>query len=96
MSGRLTDQKNDKLFNSMFLTFLHFLDSNVPDNKCHKQKWCMLFFTCIKLVHSVQQVSPPSPQKQWHVCWCVHMLSFDSNGEDCHVLIFQTIKLGQI
>ena len=30
-------------------SFFHFLHSNVSDNKCHKQKWCMLFFTCIKL-----------------------------------------------
>ena len=30
--------------------FLIFLYSSVPDNKYHKQKWCILFFTCIKLV----------------------------------------------
>ena len=29
---------------------LSFPFSNVPDNKYHKHKWCMLFFTCIKLV----------------------------------------------
>ena len=33
----------------MFL-FFHFLHFNVPNNKCHKQKWGMLFFTRIKLV----------------------------------------------
>ena len=33
--------------------FFHFLHSNVWDNKCHKQKWCMLFCTHIKLVPSV-------------------------------------------
>ena len=27
-----------------------FFYSNVPDNKCHRQKWCVLFFTCFKLV----------------------------------------------
>ena len=30
--------------------FFHFLCFNVSDNKCHKQKWRALFFTCIKLV----------------------------------------------
>ena len=29
---------------------LSFLFSNVPDNKYDKHKWCMLYFTCIKLV----------------------------------------------
>ena len=33
----------------MFL-FFDFLCSNVPDNRCHKQKWRVLFFTRIKLV----------------------------------------------
>ena len=33
--------------------FFYFLHSNVLDNKCHKQKWHVLFFTCIKLVASV-------------------------------------------
>ena len=36
-----------------FLSFFHFLHSYVPDNKCHKQKWRVLFFTRIKLVASV-------------------------------------------
>ena len=36
-----------------FWSFYYFLSSNVPANKCHKQKWCMLFFTRIKLVASV-------------------------------------------
>ena len=29
------------------------LTCNVPDNKCYKQKWGGLFFTCIKLVACV-------------------------------------------
>ena len=37
----------------IFLSFFHFLHSYVPDNKCHKQKWHVIFFTCIKLVASV-------------------------------------------
>ena len=31
-----------------FCSFFHFLLSDVPDNKCYKQKWRMLFFTLIK------------------------------------------------
>ena len=34
--------------NWCFWCFFHFLHFNVIDNKCHNQKWCMLFFTCIK------------------------------------------------
>ena len=37
----------------MFLTFFHFLHSNTQDNKYHKQKWRMLFFTRVKLVARV-------------------------------------------
>ena len=33
-----------------FWTLFHFRHSNVAENKCRKQNWCMLFFTCIKLV----------------------------------------------
>ena len=34
----------------LLLCFIFFIPSNVPDNKCHRQTWIMLFFTCIKLV----------------------------------------------
>ena len=30
--------------------FFHFLYCNIPDNKCYKQKWGMLFFTHIMLM----------------------------------------------
>ena len=40
--------KNDQLFNLMIL-FFHFLHFSVPDDKCHNQKWCVLFFTRIRL-----------------------------------------------
>ena len=33
-----------------FCSFFHFLCSDVLENKCHKQKWCALFFIRIKLV----------------------------------------------
>ena len=36
-----------------FRSFFLFLHCNVPDNKCCKQKWGVLFFTCIKLVTHV-------------------------------------------
>ena len=33
-----------------FWSLFCFFYSNVRDNTCHRQKWCKLFFTCIKLV----------------------------------------------
>ena len=36
-----------------FWSFFHFLHSNVPDIKCHKQKWRVLFFTRTKPVACV-------------------------------------------
>ena len=30
-----------------FWSFFHFIHSNVSDNKCHMQKWCVLFFAHI-------------------------------------------------
>ena len=38
-------------FSIWFLwSFFHFLHSNISDNKCHKQKWHVKYFTRIKLV----------------------------------------------
>ena len=52
-----------------FWSFFHFLDSIAPDNKFHKQNWCMLFFTQIKLVVymlvCVCVGSPPSNGEDW-------------------------------
>ena len=44
----------------IFCSFFHFLCSSVSDNKskCYEQKWCVLYFTCIKLV-------------AWHTGMCV-------------------------
>ena len=50
--GQQRLKRNNQLLNLMFL-FFHFLCSNVPDNKCHKQKQHVLFFTCFKLVACV-------------------------------------------
>ena len=33
--------------------FCFFFQSNVRDNMCYRQKWCKLFFLCIKLVAHV-------------------------------------------
>ena len=38
------------VFDFSFIFFLHY---SAPDNKCYKQKWGLLFFTCIKLVVQV-------------------------------------------
>ena len=63
MKGYQRLKKKDQLFNLKFLIFL-FLQSNVSDNKCYKQKWCMLFFTTIKQVVSVVVC----------VCNCTHQM----------------------
>ena len=40
-----------------FWSFFDFLHSNVPGSKCCKQKWCVVFFICIKLgVHKLAYV----------------------------------------
>ena len=57
-------KKNDQLLNLMFL-FFHFLCSNVPDKKCHKQKWCVLFFTRIKLVMQVLECARAITRIKW-------------------------------
>ena len=46
--GQQRLKENDQVFS--FSSFFCFLCSNVPDNKCHKQKWRVLFFTRFKLV----------------------------------------------
>ena len=46
-------KQNDQQFKLMFLFFLSFSSFQCPYNKCHKQKWHMLFFTRIKLVPCV-------------------------------------------
>ena len=45
----------------VFLSFFHFLHSDVPDNKYHKQKGHVLFSAHIKLVV--------------HVLMCVHVIA---------------------
>ena len=54
-------------FDGFALCFI-FFHSNVSDNKCHRQKWHVLFFTHIKLMA--------------HVVACAHV-SHTSNKKDC-------------
>ena len=65
--GKYNIQANNRLTkirNLMFL-FFRFLCFNVPDNRCHKRKWRVLFFTCIKLV--------------MHVLVCAHAIAYRNN-----------------
>ena len=48
-------------FDVFNLSFIFF----VPDNKCHKQKWCMLFFTCIQLVMHVLAYACAIAYSKW-------------------------------
>ena len=52
MKGQQRLKKNNQLLNLIFL-FFNFLLFDVSDSMCHKQKWCMLFSTRIKLVACV-------------------------------------------
>ena len=52
----------------MCLIFFHFLYSNVRDNKCHKQKWRMLFSTRIKPVAHVLACPRAIAHIKWRVC----------------------------
>ena len=59
-------KKNDQLLNLVFL-FFHLLRSNVIDNKCHKQKWRVLFFTRIKIVARVSACVRASNEEDWDI-----------------------------
>ena len=48
-----------------FCSLFYFLHSTVPDNKCDKQKWYMLFFTCIKIVVHVLACAHPITYIKW-------------------------------
>ena len=48
-----------------FCSFFHFLCSNVPDKKCHKQKRRVLFFTRIKLVAHVLACTRAIARIKW-------------------------------
>ena len=59
-----------------FWSFYHFLHSNVPANKCHKQKWCMLLFTSIKLVVSVLVCAHVITCIKWRILMTTSILSW--------------------
>ena len=57
-----------------FWSSYYFLSSNVPANKCHKQKWCMLFFTYM------HQISGECAG----VCACDHMHQMENTDDHIH------------
>ena len=57
-----------------FLSFFHFLHSNVPDNQCRKQKWRVLSFTHIKLVARVLAYARAIARIKWRGLWHRHRL----------------------
>ena len=60
---RLTKVKEKLIW--CFLSFFHFLHCNVPDNKCYKEKWGVLFFTRIKLVARVLSCARVIARIKW-------------------------------
>ena len=52
----------------------HFLPSNVPDNMCHKYKWQMQFFTCVRLVPHILVFAHAIACIKWR--W-LHLMGFE-------------------
>ena len=52
-------------FDVFDLSFIHFLHSNVPDNKSNEQKWHVLFLTLIKLVAHVLACASAVARIKW-------------------------------
>ena len=61
-------KKNDSYSIWCFWFSFHFLHCNVPD-KCYKQKWEVLFFTCIKLVACVLVCASTIAHIKWKRLW---------------------------
>ena len=53
-----------------FLSSLHFLHSNVPDNEGYKQKWRVLFFIRTKLVARVLACARGVARIKWRRLSC--------------------------
>ena len=66
----------------MFLSFFHFLLCNAPDNKYYKQKWDMLFFTCIKLVAHVLACAHAISHIKWRRLQTKKKLSYDAKNKN--------------
>ena len=84
-------QAKEKVMNHWilcFCSFFYFLHSTASDNKCHKQKWYMLFFTCIKIVVHVLACTNAIAHFQWRrlslcqrgkeILWLILMWKFKS------------------
>ena len=56
-------KKNDQLLNLMFLFFLFFVP--ISHTRSHKPKWCVLFFTRIKLVARVLACARANARIKW-------------------------------
>ena len=56
----------------MFCSFFHFLCSNIPERKCHKQKWPVLFFRHISLVVRVLVCARAIARIKWRRCLQQH------------------------
>ena len=67
-------------FDVFDLCFIHFLHCNVPDNKCYKQKWSVLFFTRIKLVAHVLACARVIARIKWKRLFVVTYTKFTSKA----------------
>ena len=73
-----------------FCSLFHFFHSNVPDNKCHRQKWHVLFFTCIKLVACVLACACAITHIKWRRLYILS-LSEKSSKQFLQTFITQVI-----
>ena len=62
-------KQNNHLFNLIFLFFLSF-----SSFQCHNQKWCMLSFTCIKLVAHVLACAHEIARIKWRRLYILFQL----------------------
>ena len=65
VNERLTEIKEKWPTIQFHVFFFHFPHSNVPNNKCHKQKWRVLFFTRIRLVACVLACARAIARIKW-------------------------------
>ena len=59
-----------------FWSFFCFLHSNIPDNKCYKQKWHVLFFKHIKLLASVLACVRVVARIKWIITSCFFQICY--------------------
>ena len=68
-----SEQKYNKNFKKMinysiwcFWPLFHFFHSNVPDSKCHRQRWRVLFFARIKLARAIARIKWRRLTRAWN------------------------------